>query len=462
MYRRPTPLFFDPRAISRAGLGLFEGADTQGLGLFDDMTDPRMNPAGVQQPGVRVSLRTPPIAPRTDTGRGQGAGGALRSVTDALGTVFGGEYDPRLSAAENQRAQRQALLRGGLQAMLAAGEGQGLGQVLATGALAGQSAGGQARGGMAQAAQRQRMQQIIAQGAGLPELRQMFQEAIRTGDHDSARSISEVIKAMEAAQNNGAVKLERFQGPDGKVYAFDPRTGQTQAVQGPDGAQLAGAPELDSQDLGDRVVYFRKGNPQAVVHVERKGAAPSSRGSGDGDGTGRAVNWQMLSTDEGVVQVNPRTGETRPVQGPGGGALRSTAAKPSEGERMAGAALRMARQAAPLIDRMERTIAGSVVNRIPVVGHAITTQAEQQVDQAGMQMLGAYNMVVSGKGVTEQEYERNKRTFMPMPGDRPATLRQKANARRTMMQAVEQAAGRAAPPAAPARDPFAAVPRRNR
>ncbi|HEU0079492.1 MAG TPA: hypothetical protein VFQ76_17680, partial [Longimicrobiaceae bacterium] len=317
-------------------------------------------------------------------------------------------------------------------------------------------------GGMARAAQRQRMQQIIAQGAGLPELRLMFQEAIRTEDHDSARSISEVIKAMEAAQNNGAVKLERFQGPDGKVYAFDPRTGQTQAVQGPDGAQIAGAPELDSQDLGDRVIYFRKGNPQAVVHVERKGAAPSSRGSGDGDGGGRAINWQVVNTADGVVQVNPRTGETRPVQGPGGGPLRSTAGKPTEGERSAAAMLPLAREAAATLRTISRTISGSALNRIRGIGNLITTEEEQRAEQAARQLVGAYNRLVSGAGVTEAEFRRNMETFTPRAGDRPATIAQKMRAMETMLRTMETAAGSANRTAAPARDPFAAVPRRNR
>lgn len=127
---------------------------------------------------------------------------------------------------------------------------------------------------------------------------------------------------------------------------------------------------------------------------------------------------------------------------------------PTEGERKASAFYISGRQG---YDTMESLLNGTdgKAKAVPSwlgqqaakvgmgAGNVLTNDQTRQLRQAANQMADAWLRYTSGAAVPESEVQRFGESFVPAPGDDPATLKQKADARRTIMQALEAGAGRA-------------------
>lgn len=121
-----------------------------------------------------------------------------------LGNIFAGQPNPMLSEEQNKQARDQALTMAGLQMLMQSGGAPGvpapnLLQILAGGAAQGQQAGAAAgQQIMSQDAQMQ-MQQIMQDPSLSQEdkLNQAFNLAFTSGDVDSMRAISEILKSMK-------------------------------------------------------------------------------------------------------------------------------------------------------------------------------------------------------------------------------------------------------------------------
>ena len=174
------------------------------------------------------------------------------------------------------------------------------------------------------------------------------------------------------------------------------------------------------------------------------------------------VSMQVIQTGDGPMAFNPRTGQAQPITA-GGQPVRGQPQRqqlPTEGERKAAALFGVAQQgyetleglltggvdpktgerqykAAPsLADRMKQSVGMGV-------GNVITSNQQRQMSQAAQQMADMWLRYTSGAAVPETEVQRFALTFTPLPGDDPQTLQQKAAARKRMIGALQQAAGRA-------------------
>jgi hypothetical protein len=148
------------------------------------------------------------------------------SFLDRFAQVFTGPNDPRLSDEQNAQVRDQSLVQAGL-AIMAAGGRTGLDRAslltaLAEGAGAGRTAGATGRRG-----------QVIGGLAGqepnvaLPQFRQMFIEAVQSGDADAARSIATIINAMEASASKAGEQSSIIWRTVGRfIIGIDPITGQ--------------------------------------------------------------------------------------------------------------------------------------------------------------------------------------------------------------------------------------------
>lgn len=102
------------------------------VGSFGLLDAPRSSQAAPPAPSP------PPMPPSAPQGNG---GGFLGKVGDAVGQVFGGADDPRLSGEQNAMARKQAMIQAGLATMGAAGQGMDAFGAIAAGGMAGQEAG---------------------------------------------------------------------------------------------------------------------------------------------------------------------------------------------------------------------------------------------------------------------------------------------------------------------------------
>lgn len=171
-------------------------------------------------------------------------------------------------------------------------------------------------------------------------------------------------------------------------------------------------------------------------------------------GGGAEQPWQTVQTPEGIMQVNPRTAQTRPVTGPTGEPLQGAGNRPSEGERRNAALLQQMENASEIVRGYQPKVNANLA-KVPVVGnYALKRDPDTQVAlQAAEQLASSYLYLVSGAAVTEGEAQRTMRLFVPQPGDSEAVLARKRSALDSMLSAARTAAGRAAQPQQPQNGP---------
>jgi hypothetical protein len=161
------------------------------------------------------------------------------SIWDRIGQFYGGGQNPMLSAAENKRAQQEAMTAAGLQMMMMSGRGPqptpNLLQILAGGAMTGRQAGGMAQQSIMQQRNRAEMAQLMQQegGADRESLERFLAQLISSGDYEGARALSEYMKSMQTEEYKTVTV-----GND--VLVIDPRTGEL--VNQYKGAAKMGAP----------------------------------------------------------------------------------------------------------------------------------------------------------------------------------------------------------------------------
>lgn len=119
---------------------------------------------------------------------------------------------------------------------------------------------------------------------------------------------------------------------------------------------------------------------------------------------------------------------------------------PTESERRNASLLTVARQAFPTLQAAEPP--GFIESNLSKVGggNAALSANRQKANQAGAQFYRSYLYVTSGATVNPDEAMEAAKTFTPQFGDKPEVIRQKRQAQKTMMEAMEQAGGRAVTP----------------
>lgn len=76
-----------------------------------------------------------------------------------------------------------------------------------------------------------------------------------------------------------------------------------------------------------------------------------------------------------------------------------------------------------------------------IIGNFLISPERQQFDQAARDFINANLRRESGATITPPEFDNARRQYLPMPGDGPEVLAQKAANRRTAMETIRQAAG---------------------
>jgi len=80
------------------------------------------------------------------------------------------------------------------------------------------------------------------------------------------------------------------------------------------------------------------------------------------------------------------------------------------------------------------------IGNSPVV-NGIVSSERQQAEQAGQEFLSAILRKDTGAAITGQEFDIYGRMYLPQPGDSDATLKQKAKARETALEAISAGLG---------------------
>jgi hypothetical protein len=183
-----------------------------------------------------------------------------------------------------------------------------------------------------------------------------------------------------------------------------------------------------------------------------------------------------------LLAVNTRTGvatpvvygptgiQTAPAAAPGASMMRQPPAALG-GERMPGTpvagkekamtesqsnatayGMRM-KEANAILEEMAKkgTLRGANIEAVPLVGEGLgkilpsvlggTSAAQQQVNQAKSNFITAVLRKESGAVISDSEFDREDRKYFPQVNDSPAVIKQKENARKLAIKAIEVQAG---------------------
>lgn len=86
-------------------------------------------------------------------------------------------------------------------------------------------------------------------------------------------------------------------------------------------------------------------------------------------------------------------------------------------------------------------LAGATIGQIPVVGNYAKSKEFQMAEQAGRNYLASILRKDTGAAITANEEKIYGEVFLPRPGDDPATIKQKAEARKQAIDAIRDGLG---------------------
>jgi len=206
--------------------------------------------------------------------------------------------------------------------------------------------------------------------------------------------------------------------------------------------------ELKEAEDGS-IVGVNKRTLQAFP-VSIGGVAPTAPAAGAGMPGARlpAPAVQAIPGMTSVLdQQAPTTASTvgKPLMGKGQNLTESQSNATAYGMRM--------KEANAILDTMAKqgTLRGANIEAVPLVGEGLgkllpsvlggTSGAQQQVNQAKSNFITAVLRKESGAVISDSEFDREDKKYFPQVNDNPAVIKQKENARKLAIKAMEIQAG---------------------
>jgi len=217
----------------------------------------------------------------------------------------------------------------------------------------------------------------------------------------------------------------------------------------------AGKPRAPLQiDTGTAIELRDPANPTVVLQRIPKSQMPTA--------------GQVVERDDGTFLIDTRTAQATPVLGAGGQPLMGGGKPLTETQSNAVAFGARAIEADKIVTNLEkqgvtntgilRTIAGGIVGQAPIVGEKLEqgvrsafnpipsvlggpSGEQQQVDQGRRNFITAVLRKESGAVISPTEYRDEERKYFPQIGDTDVVIKQKQDARRLAIKALEAQAG---------------------
>ena len=187
------------------------------------------------------------------------------------------------------------------------------------------------------------------------------------------------------------------------------------------------------------------------------------------------VNMTSVETPQGMYTFNPRTGQYTQATDVSGKPIMGKGANLTEAQGKAttfqGTMMNAAKNMRELEDKgyNPASFKNQAQLSAPSVGNVALPAQSQQYKQAMDNFANAYLRFQSGANMSEAEIQRNLREMMPVFGDKPEAIKQKADARENAIRLMGYSAGPGAqllqqaganmPPAAPVIPPAPAAPK---
>jgi hypothetical protein len=285
----------------------------------------------------------------------------------------------------------------------------------------------------------------IYQGKKLGEEADTKQQAIadklRRLSQDEVSNIMTTAKGREASQQEMAGPYDLSQNIQKPVIDYaaikanpDAALAMAAAAQTPEGRAFA--PALMANALPKDITPYEKRTLELREQELRQQAANAGR-----------VNMTSVETPQGMYTFNPRTGQYtqatdasgKPIMGKG------TALTEAQGKATTfqGTMMNAAKNMKELEDKGYNPASFKNQSQLsaPSAANVMLPSQSQQYKQAMDNFANAYLRFQSGANMSEQEIQRNLKEMMPVFGDKPDTLKQKADARENAIRFMSYSAG---------------------
>lgn len=304
---------------------------------------------------------------------------------------------------------------------------------------------------------RQFLPQLIKPGvveqnwSGAPEeIGQYFQTgAIPTQQGPSTINRDALQRLALLSPETYAKYKPEYKEVDGKLVEISPLTGIS---------TVAGTGKLTYQDLGNVIVALDSSGKE--VGRMAKGAAPQG-----------PTSLQAIETENGYATFNPKTGQVNPLTADGKPVLGKGTGNLTEGQGTSVAyGMRMA-QADSILKPLEnaglkdtgkiRSGVSGTLGATPLIGDALArgtdnifnvlptvlgglNEDQQKTVQARVNFITAVLRKESGASISPTEFATAEKNYFPAPGDPPAIVKQKQEAREMAINAMKIQAGKGA------------------
>jgi hypothetical protein len=250
---------------------------------------------------------------------------------------------------------------------------------------------------------------------------------IAGGAIPKTQTFADITSARQASTSAGQLNLAR------EKFAFEQANPGYELKEAEDGS----------------IVGVNKRTLQAFP-VSIGGVAPTAPAAGAGMPGARlpAPAVQAIPGMTSVLdQQAPTTASTvgKPLMGKGQNLTESQSNATAYGMRM--------KEANAILDTMAKqgTLRGANIEAVPLVGEGLgkvlpsvlggTSGAQQQVNQAKSNFITAVLRKESGAVISDSEFDREDKKYFPQVNDSPAVIKQKENARKLAIKAMEIQAG---------------------
>lgn len=162
------------------------------------------------------------------------------------------------------------------------------------------------------------------------------------------------------------------------------------------------------------------------------------------------VSYSTVETPQGVYTLNSRTGQLTPAVDASGKPIMGKGNALTEAQGKAttfqGTMMNAAKNMKDLEDKgyNPASFKNQAQLSAPSATNVMLPSQSQQYKQAMDNFANAYLRFQSGANMSEQEIQRNLKEMMPVFGDKPDTLKQKADARENAIRFMSYSAGQGA------------------
>lgn len=287
----------------------------------------------------------------------------------------------------------------------------------------------------------------IYQGKKLGEEADTKQQAIadklRRLGQDEVSNIMATAKGREASQQEMAGPYDVSQGIQKPVIDYaaikanpDAALTMAAAAQTPEGRAFA--PALMANALPKDITPIEAEN----LKLRKEEIALQRANAG-------RVNMTSVETPQGMYTFNPRTGQYTQATDASGKPIMGKGTSLTEAQGKAttfqGTMMNAAKNMKELEEKGYNPASFKAQSQLAMSGVgpsnvAIPVQS-QQYKQAMDNFANAYLRFQSGANMSEQEIQRNLREMMPVFGDKPETIKQKADARNEAIKLIGYSAG---------------------